>query len=94
MKAAALLAIWLGLLGTCTAYADARRYDAVFTVEFDPAAGVGRASIRITPDTGRVSQLDLRMPAARYTHIAGDGSVSRSGDRVLWRPPKTGGELR
>jgi hypothetical protein len=94
MKVQILLVVGLGLIAACTAYADARRYDAVFTVEFDPAAGVGRASIRITPDTGRVSQLDLRMPAARYTHIAGDGSVSRSGDRVFWRPPKTGGELR
>lgn len=82
------------LLAACQASAAHLEYEAEFAVRFDPAAGVAHASIALAPGTGWVSRLDLRMPQARYRHIAGDGTVERSGERVLWQVPRAGGTLR
>lgn len=43
---------------------------------------------------GRASRFDLAMPEERYDEVAGDGEVVRDGDRVVWTPPRAGGELR
>ena len=69
-------------------------FAADFDAEFDPLAGVAHASITLTPDSGRVNQLDLKMPPAHYTKISGDGQIKRAGDRLIWSVPKIGGTLR
>ena len=78
----------------CAAHAATPRYTANFAVEFDPDAGLAHAAIAISPDTGRVSKLDMLMPAARYRNVSGSGSVARSGERIVWEVPKAGGELK
>jgi predicted metalloprotease with PDZ domain len=74
--------------------AAARSYDVDYTVEFLPASRQAAITIALTPDGGRATHLDFQMDPARYTDVEGDGTIERDGDRVLWTPPKAGGELR
>ena len=74
--------------------AETRRYEANFDVQFAPESGLAHVTIAVVPDTARVSQLDLPMPATHYRNVKGDGSVTRSGDRIVWQAPKAGGALR
>ena len=83
-----------GLLSAFSAAAAERRFDANFEVAFDPPARVAHASIELLPAKGRIKELDLKMPAARYSKIEGDGTIARNGDRIVWNVPKTGGRLR
>lgn len=61
-------------------------YDVNYTVQFLPATDQAQVAIAIKPDTGKVSQMRLSMPADRYTQVTGDGTVVRKGDVVTWSP--------
>jgi predicted metalloprotease with PDZ domain len=63
-------------------------YDVDYTVTFLPQDGQARVRIRVTPGDGALRELRLRMPADRYTSVAGDGEVRREGDNVVWIPPR------
>lgn len=93
MRALAL-SLLLSLLPAAAPTAAPLQYDVEYAVRFDPAAGVGHASISLKPGKGRVNALDLRMPPDRYRSVTGDGKVQRDGDRVHWDVPKTGGTLK
>lgn len=82
----ALLAALL-LLPTL-ALAARTEYDVDYTVRFLPAEGQADVSVRLTPGTGAVREMRLRMPADRYTQVRGDGTVTRKGDTITWVPPK------
>ncbi len=95
IRRACMLATWLMLAITGAPLSAANlSFDADFEVFFDPPAGLAHASIKLTPDSGRVIQLDLRMPADHYSKVKGDGQTKREGDRLIWSVPETGGTLR
>lgn len=76
------------LLLPSLALAERTEYGVDYLVRFLPAKGQAEVSIRLTPGTGEVRRLRLRMPEDRYSNIRGDGEVSRKGDLVTWLPPR------
>ncbi|MDZ3823148.1 MAG: hypothetical protein U0S76_06060 [Pseudoxanthomonas sp.] len=80
------------LLAAPAAVADTFRVD--YTVRFQPDQGNARVAMALANGEGRASRFDLAMPADRYDGVEGDGEVVRDGDRVVWSPPRAGGELR
>ncbi|PZN35007.1 MAG: hypothetical protein DIU71_01080 [Proteobacteria bacterium] len=71
-----------------------KRFDVDYLVEMLPSAGVAAVSITVTPDTGRLIELDFAMDPERYRDISGEGSVRTEDGRTVWRPPRKGGTLR
>lgn len=76
------------LLLPSLALAERTEYGVDYLVRFLPAKGQAEVSIRLTPGTGEVRRLRLRMPEDRYSNVRGDGEVSRKGDLVTWIPPQ------
>lgn len=93
MPIARLLAPFLVLL-LAAPVAAAATFRVDYTVRFQPAEGNAQVAMVLANGEGRASRFDLAMPSDRYDGIAGDGEVVREGDRVLWTPPRAGGELR
>lgn len=88
-----LLALVLVLMVAAPAVlADTFRVD--YTVRFQPDQGKARVAMALRNGEVRASRFDLAMPDDRYQAIEGDGELVRDGDRVLWTPPRAGGELR
>jgi len=81
------LALTLLLLPSL-ALAERTEYGVDYLVRFLPATGQADVSIRLTPGTGEVRRLRLRMPEDRYSNIRGDGEITRKGDVVTWLPPR------
>ena len=82
-----VLALALLLLPSL-ALAERTEYKVDYLVRFLPAKGQADVSIRLTPGTGEVRRLRLRMPEDRYSNIRGDGEITRKGDLVTWLPPR------
>src|SRR5690606_11593636 len=88
------------LLLACAALAPAApafarpQYDVTYAVRFLPDTGQAAVTIRVAPDDGRITRLDLAMDQDRYTDVEGDGEVTRADGRTLWIPPADGGALR
>lgn len=90
-----LLALFLAEFLAAPALAAERTgFDVEYRVAFVPEHKAADVAIAVRSGTGRLNSLDLRMPADRYTAIAGDGEIERRGERVLWTVPARGGELR
>lgn len=90
----AALALALSLFQTNARAVEKPKYEVTYSVKFLPAAGSAAVEIRTRRGTGRLMSLDLDMPSATYSDVGGDGTVKRTGDRVLWQPPREGGTLR
>jgi hypothetical protein len=69
------------------------QYDVDYHVEFVPREGAAAVTIAIEPHDAHVTRVRLRMDPGRYSQVAGDGRVTRAGDRVTWEPPEQGGAL-
>ncbi len=76
-----------------TAGAPRSQYEVDYHVEFAPRDGVAAVTIAISPRDAHVTRVRLGMNANRYSQVAGDGRVTRAGDRVTWEPPEQGGAL-
>lgn len=76
------------LLLPALALAQRTEYGVDYLVRFLPDKGQADVSIRLTPGTGEVRRLRLRMPGERYSNVRGDGEVTRKGDFVTWVPPR------
>lgn len=83
----------LVLLCLCSASLAATSYDVDYTIEFLPKEKQAAVTIALDPGDGRATRLDFAMDE-RYSAIEGDGQVDRSNGRVVWTPPRKGGELR
>ena len=81
------MALALLLLPTLV-LAQRTEYGVDYLVRFLPDKGQADVSIRLTPGTGEVRRLRLRMPEDRYSNVRGDGEVTRKGDMVTWVPPR------
>ena len=80
----------LALVGSAHA---ATSYDVDYTIEFLPKERQAAVTIALDPADGRATRLDFAMDEQIYTDVTGDGQVERRGERLLWTPPKAGGEL-
>ncbi len=58
-----------------------------------PRDGAAAVTIAIEPHDAHVTRIRLRMDPGRFSQVAGDGRVTRAGDRVTWEPPEAGGAL-
>lgn len=76
------------------AHAARPQYDVDYHVRFLPGNGQAEVTISVAPDEARITLLDFNMPPARYSDVTGDGQVERKGDRVVWTPPRDGGQFR
>jgi hypothetical protein len=85
-----ILAVLCLFVGSAAAKAT---YTAQFALTLTPGNKVAAAEIRISPGTGYVRQMTLKMPPEQFSKIAGDGVVDISGAKVTWQVPKTGGRL-
>lgn len=94
IKLYAMLLVLLTVAACEFVAAAAPKYSVLYQVQFLPESGSAAIDISTLPDTGRLVAMDLNMPPAVYSDAAGDGSVVRKGNRVLWTPPRTGGHLR
>lgn len=83
-----------GLLTFSSTASAATSYDVDYTVEFLPKQRQVAVTIALDPGDGRATRLDFPMDPTRYTDVAGDGVIERKGERLIWTPPKKGGELR
>ncbi len=63
-------------------------YELLYSVRFVPAEHAADVEIEVTPGDGAVHEVRMRMPADRYTDVAGDGEVLRDGDTVRWTPQR------
>ncbi|MEZ5464254.1 MAG: hypothetical protein R3F22_03300 [Lysobacteraceae bacterium] len=77
------------------AFADgARHYRIDYRVRFLPDEGAADVRIDLQRGSGHLTRLDFDMPASRYSGIEGDGDIQRDEGRLVWTPPRDGGELR
>jgi len=82
----------LMVLYACSASAELT-YKAEFHAEFFPETGFANARLSIGQSKGQLRQLDFSAPDSQFSKFKGDGSVKRSGERLIWKVPKKGGEL-
>lgn len=88
-----LHALLVTLLSVAVPAAAATSYDVDYTIEFLPASKQAAVTIALDPGDGRATRLDFAMDE-RYSAIEGDGRIERKAGRVVWTPPREGGELR
>lgn len=84
----------VGLFFIPLADADDSVYQVAYSAEFRPVDGHALARIEVVQRGGRLRLLDFNAPPGRYLEFSGNGDVTRSGDRVIWKVPAEGGVLR
>lgn len=103
----ALSSLWLSP-GVALAQADASSSERVkavdvaaegpFSVLYDarivPSEKVAYVRIVLDKNAHHVDMFSFRIDPERQLDFDGDGEIELSGDRVNWKPPKKGGELR
>jgi hypothetical protein len=83
----------IAVSGAGHADSDTRRYGAGFHARFVPADGVAEVKITIRQAAGELIRLDLAAPPSTYQDFVADGSLERTGNRVVWEVPPEGGVL-
>jgi hypothetical protein len=87
----------LCLLLASTALHAASSYSAKFQLSLLPGQKTAAGEITIKSGSGYVRSMRLNVPAARYSQLRADGTLSPiagSKDRMLWTLPSGGGTLR
>jgi hypothetical protein len=82
---------FLWLAATAHASTD---YELTFHARFLPEEDAVEATILVRQQTPGLTLVDLNAPESRFTDFEGDGDVDRDDDRVIWKVPGKGGELR
>ncbi|MBT8079070.1 MAG: hypothetical protein KJO31_10890 [Gammaproteobacteria bacterium] len=95
--------IFLGLLIGCAAAAAQPKgsattkksvYDIEYRVRPLPAVGEAQVELRLRQKGGLLREVNMRAPVDWISQVSGDGQLTLSDQRVLWRPPQDGGVLR
>jgi predicted metalloprotease with PDZ domain len=76
----------LAAVALSPALADRSSYDVDYTIGFLPDEGQAQVIIAVTPGDGQLREVKFDMPATRYSDLSGDGTITRKGDAVTWRP--------
>lgn len=76
--------------------ASADEASTTYRVEFvvEPAGDGARVELQLQQDRYLLREVDMRAPLQGFFDFDGDGEISRSGERLVWRPPEDGGSLR
>lgn len=89
-----LIALWLTIGTALPAVADAPSYALEYRARFLPEEDRAAVSITVRQSEGRLTLVDLNAPEHRFHDFEGDGDIDREGDRLQWKVPADGGELR
>ena len=74
--------------------ADSKKvYQMVFSASLDPKSGQAHASVTLKQHRQLVRSIEFVMPKDRYLNIQSTSPVEINGERVMWRPFKTGDTL-
>lgn len=94
-RAAAALAAALAAAGApLVAADDAPRYELYYGIELVPQRDGARARIRIGKGAHALREISLHTQSGDFRDFEGDGEIRREDGRLVWRPPREGGELR
>lgn len=77
-----------------TTLSVASSYDIDYRVRFLVEEKQAEVTLITRPGDGRLISLAFSIVGGRYSAFEGDGAVDVSKGRVLWEPPKAGGQLR
>lgn len=72
---------------------DPAFYAVDFSAHFEPAAGVAEVRIDVCQSKRELIRLDFAAPAERFTAVDADGTVQRTGKRIVWDVPARGGTI-
>ena len=74
--------------------ADSKKvYQMVFSASLDPKSGQAHASVTLKQHRQLVRSIEFVMPKDRYLNIQSTSPIEINGERVMWRPLKTGDTL-
>ena len=73
--------------------ASASTYDVEFIVTPVPEAGGAKVEMRLRQDDALLREVNMRAPAEYISEAGGDGEVRHQDERIVWRPPASGGSL-
>lgn len=82
------------LLLATAAIADERQWAVLWDVRIVPTEGVAHVVMRLGTNTDVVEWFDFQFDPQRLSGFEGDGQIENTGNRLRWRPPPAGGELR
>jgi len=89
-----LAALCLAVLFAAAARAEERQWEVLWDVHIVPTEGVAHVVMRLGANADVVEWFDFQIDPERLSGFEGDGQIENAGNRVRWRPPATGGELR
>lgn len=72
---------------------DRLEYRLRFTVTPEPAHKGAVVTAVLGQPRYLLREMSMRMPSDRFRDVAGDGELTRDGERVTWLPPEDGGTL-
>ncbi len=73
---------------------NGRIYRIHYVVTPDPAADGAFVELNLYQNSHLLREIDMRAPAQQFSNFKGDGEVAHDGERLIWRPPESGGTLR
>jgi len=74
--------------------AESKTYTIVYTVTItDRDDDRAKASIRVEQESRRLRELRFTIDPQRYSDFTGDGDISESDGKLIWRPLRKGGTL-
>ncbi len=69
-------------------------YEIVYRVSPEPSQGGVTVELELRQSQSLLRQVRFRAPGSRFNDFAGDGSIERDGDVLIWSPLQQGGKLR
>ena len=69
-------------------------YEIVYRASPEPSQGGVTVELELRQSQSLLRQVRFRAPGSRFNDFAGDGSIERDGDVLIWSPLQQGGKLR
>lgn len=71
-----------------------RTYDLSYVIDLRPDDDGANATIRLGAGAEALREIRLRIDPDRHRNFEGDGEIRQEKNRLVWIPPRNGGELR